>query len=695
MRRYLPCVLLFGALFYDSPFVFAQQPSQPKDQYVYKQKNRPEAIDNYLFNLYYNSGKKAFNLRGLPIASGGSPVKRLKVNPSGTSLALLEIDKNGKSTLSIYNLWKADSKIHQFENLSDLSEVAYTPDAKNIVVASPGKVTFYDARGFDYRFDIPVNGEIKIEEIVFSPDGKIMAVAGGTDVDIYDVESKSHRKTISLDEEVRDMDFSNANDAFAVLTKDGTLHQYDTARFFTMGSIDGLGLAAALSFNPDDKYISVVTGDNRIAVINRMDNTDRDFIEDEFGGISDARFVKDNKGNVYLAYNTTGNITYKLMSALAPNFTKLLSDELNDRMNEWMKMMPGETLEDYNNRVTEESRLAQMKLFEQEIATRMAENLVSMSQVTLGNYSPESNTLAINFDNMPPVYLTVPENELTDFIDGADLEFRNAKYGLTPNDKFELIYADVYNKKTGKTYVFDNLERQSLAYLMANENFVPLELIQQSNLEEGLLQDIKDNIISIAKQQEKVSDHTHFNVKSNIVTDKDGNGEKIMNYQITFSYEVDPGFSAVEDFAPGKYKVDDSPAAKSMLDIVKTALETDFAQYVKSGKKLLVSITGMADALPINGRINYDGVYGDFKDEPVYKNNDLTALTVEKATGITDNDQLAFLRATGVKEFIGKEVKNIDKMNVDYRNNIEVTQGKGGEFRRIKVELTFVDAFQK
>lgn len=688
----MPCVLLCGALFSGPSFVFAQQ-NQPKDQYVYKQKNTPEAIDNYLFNLYYNSGKKAFNLRGLQIASGGSPVKRLKVNPSGTSLALLEIDKNGKSTLSVYNLWKANSKIYQFENLTDLSEVAYTPDAKSIVVASSGKVAFYDARNFEPRFDIPVNSETKIDGIMFSPDGRIMAVAAGTEVDIYDVESRSHRKSISFDDDVTDMDFSHANDAFAVLTKDGTLHQYDTARFFTMGSIDGLGLASALSFNPDDKYISVVTGDNRIAVINRMDNTDRDFVEDEVGGIRDARFVKDNKGNVYLAYNTTGNITYKLMSALAPNYTKMLSDELNDRMNEWMKMLPGETLEDYNNRVNEESRLAQMKLFEQEIATRMAENLVGMSQVTLGNYSPESNTLAINFDNMPPVYLTVPENELSDFMDGADLEFRNAKYGLTPNDKFELIYADVYNKKTGKTYVFNNLERQSLAYLMANENFVPLELIQQSNLEEGLLQDIKDNIVSLAKQQEKVSDHTHFNVKSNIVTDKDSNGEKIMNYQIMFSYEVDPGFSAVEDFAPGKYKVEDSPAAKSMLDIVKTALETDFAQYVKSGKKLLVSITGMADALPINRRINYDGVYGDFKDEPVYKNSDLIALTVDQATGITDNDQLAFLRATGVKEFIGKEVKNIDKMNVDYRTNIEVTQGKGGEFRRIKVELTFVDAF--
>lgn len=671
------------------------QQAQPKDQYVYPQKNTPQGVDNYLFNLYYNSGKKAFNLRGINIASGGSPVRRMKVNPSGTSFALLEKDDKGKSALSVYNLWKAGTKIYTFKDLKDVSDIAYTPDARFLAVARPDTIHFVDARLFDTRFAVPVPGIQESSMIVFSPDAKSMAVVSGTDVNVYDVETRSLRKNLPLDTEITDVDFSNGNDALGVLTGDGVLHIYDTARYFPMGNIDGLGNSTSLSFNPDDKYVSVVTGDNRIALVNRMDQTDRDFVEDETGGIADARFVKDNKGNVYLAYTTKGNITYKLMSALSPNFTKLLADELNEKMNEWMKMMPGETLEDYNARVNEESRLAQMKLFEQEIATRMADNLVGMSEVTLGNYSPESNTLAINFDNMPPVYLTVPENELGDFISGADLEFRNAKYGLTPNDKFELIYADVYNKKTGKTYVFDNLERQSLAYLMANENFVPLELIQQSNLEEGLLQDIKNNIITLAKQQEKVSDHTHFNVKSNIVTDTDNAGNKMMNYQIEFSYEVDPGFSAKEDFAPGKYAVDDSPAAKSMLEIIKTALETDFAQYVKPGKKLRVRITGMADALPINGKIAYNGIYGDFKEEPVYKNGDLIAISVDKATGITDNDQLAFLRATGVKEFIGKDVNNLDKMNLDYRTDIELTEGKGGEFRRIKVELTFVDAFDK
>ncbi len=692
MRVPLLCFLLAASPFVSSMPLWSQD-NQPNDLYVYPQKYKPVSVDNYLFNMYYNSGNKAYNLRGLQMASGSYPVTRMRVNPSGTSFAILEKGKAGKSTIEVYSLWKSGQKIHSFKDISDISDIAYTPDARCLVFSTPGKVTFVDARTFSNVKELSLVNSLPVSLICFSPDAETMAVVSSRQVDVYNVQEGDFKKSIEFDDDITDMAFSNGNDLLAILTSDGVLHFYDTLDYLTMGSIDGLGISASLSFNPDDKYVSVVTGDNRIAVVNRLDDTERDFVEDETGGMSYARFVKDKKGNLYLAYTTDKNITYKLMSSLAPNYTKLLADELNDRMNDWLKMMPGETLEEYNLRVTDESRMAQMRIFEEEIATRMADNLVAMSEVSLGNYSPESNTLAINFDNMPPVYLTVPENELLSFTSGNDLEFRKAKYGLTPNDKFELIYAEVFNKNTGKTYTFDNLERQSLAFLMANENFVPLELMQQSGLEEIKLQDIKDNIISLAKKQEKVSDHTHFNVNSKVVSDKDNNGNNITNYLIDFSYEVDPGFSAIEDFAPGKYTVNESPAAKSMLEIIKTALESDFAQYVKPGKKLLVKITGMADALPIKSKIAYNGIYGDFFEEPVYENGALTAISINKANGIKENDQLAFLRATGVKDYIQNDVKGLKDMDIDYKTFIDITDGTGGEFRRIKVELVFVDAF--
>lgn len=695
MTNRLVCFLLAGVVALPVHLASAQDindDNQPKELFVFPQKKPVAGFDNYQFNIFYNSGKDAYNLRGLPVAKGGNVIKEIKVNPSGTSVAVLEQDKKGKSSVAVYYLYKSNSKIKDLKDFKNATAIAYSPDAQNLVIATPGKITFLDARQFNKTGELEVTVPETISQIVFGQDGKNLAAVTGNDVLVFDVDNAGLRKTLEFDSPVQDLEFSNDNDILGVLTNDGVMHLYDTARFLTLGSIDGLGIASSLSFNPDDKYVSVVTGDSRIVLVNRLDQGDREFVEDEIGGITDARFVKDMKGNLYLAYNTNNNVTYKLMS-LAPNYTKLLADELDEKMAEWMKMMPGETLEEYNLRVNEESRMAQMKLFEQEIATRMADNFVSTSQVSLGDYNPQTGMLAISFDNMPPVYLNVPSADLNDFMNGADLEFRNAKYGLTDNDKFELIYAEVYNKNTGKSYTFDNLARESLTYLQESEDFVPLELIQQTNLQEYALEDVKNNIVSLAKEEGVLSDHTHFNVDSRVVTDKNIDGDKITNYEIDFSYEVDPGFSAKEDFAPGKYVASGSPAANAMLNVIKTALENDFAQYVKPGKKLQVKITGMADAIPIKGKIAYNGIYGDFENEPIYKDGNLSAISVSKASGITDNEQLAFLRATGVKNFIAKEVNNIDNMDVEYVTEIQLANEKGGEFRRIKAEFIFVDAF--
>lgn len=685
-------LLLGAACLVCLPHLSAQTTQQPIDgqEFVYKQKTTPLGMDNYLFSTYYYNGKKSYNLRNLPLSSASGTIVSMKINPSGTSFALL-VQKGEEAHVTVNDLWKSNRTLHEFKEVEHPTAICYTPDAKRLVVAASGELLFFDARRYELldRMEIP----FAATHLSISGNGYYLAAAAEGRLAVWNLETKSLRKEYELDTPVNDLAFAADNNTFAVLTSDGLLTTYDTRNFLILQSFDALGNASHCSFHPEGKYLSVVTGDTRIALLNLMDGEERSYVDNAEGGITDARFVRDGKQQFFLAYNTTGSITYKLMSTLTPNYTKLLADELNERMNDWMKMMPGETLEEYKLRVNDETRAQQMRLFEQEIATRLADNLVQMSEVTLGSYNTESNMLAVGFNTMPTIYLNVPASEVGDFMNPGDLEFRNAKYGLTKQDKFELIYADVYNKVSGKTYVFDNLDRQSLDYLQSDDHFVPLELIQQSNMEELKLQEIKEKIVSLAKEQNTISDHTRISVNARVISDVDADGKKIMNYKVNFAYEVEPGFSAQEDFAPGKYKVEQSGAAQSMLSIVKTAFESEFAQYVKEGKKLNVRITGMADALPINGKILYDGCYGDFVDEPVYKNDDLSSLTVTKAEGITQNEQLAFLRATGVKEYIGQHIPSLGKMQTDYRHYIEVTAGKGGEFRRITLEFTFVDAF--
>ena len=193
----------------------------------------------------------------------------------------------------------------------------------------------------------------------------------------------------------------------------------------------------------------------------------------------------------------------------------------------------------------------------------------------------------------------MPETDLTSFNNADDLQFKNAKYGVMPNDHFEMIYAEVHNNADGKTYIFSNLDRVNLNYMTSDDNVVSLDIIQQQKMEELRLQELREKIIAEAKSSNVISDHTNITVDSRVVPDYDADGNKILNYLVSFTYQVEPEFSAVEDFAPGKYRISESGAASAMLKIVKEAFEGDFAQYFKPGKKLLVKLSGTADATPI------------------------------------------------------------------------------------------------
>ena len=668
-----------------------EEAQAPKNVYVYNQKQQPLGFGNYMMATYYYNGKKVYNLRGYVASNTSGAVEFLEINPSGTSYALLT-QKGEETKVSIYDLWKAERELGNIKKVKDASAIVYTPDARNLVVATATELLICDARTFEVKDRIA--SPIVAKDVVVSANNFYLAATDGTRLIVWNMETKNIREEITPNTTVNDIVFSDDSKLFAVLTADGKLTTYNTQNFLMDRSYNAMGEAISCAFNPDGKYVAVVCSDKRIALANLLDDAERSYIDDEQGGITNARFVQDSNGQVFLVYNTTSNITYRRMTELTPNYTKLLADELDEKMNDWMKQMPDESLEDYQIRVNDETRMEQMKMFEQEIATRMADDMdLSMEDVSLGNYNTESNMLSVNFGNMPTIYLEVPSEEVNDFSNADELEFVNVKYGLTSDDKFELIYADVRNKTTGKTYTYNNLERKSLEFLKLDEDFVPIEVIQQSNMQELKLQEIKETVVSMAKEQNTISDHTNIAVKANVESSTNADGKKIMNYVTDFSYTVEKEFSAKEDFGPGKYKAEESGAAMSMMEIIKQALEGEFAPYVKSGKKLLVKITGMADAMPINNKIAYDGCYGEYEGEPVYKNHALSNVTLTKSGGITQNEQLAFVRALGVKDYLSKNIAGVSTMDTDYNYHIEVTSGKGGEFRRINVQIVFVDAF--
>ncbi|MCM1067144.1 MAG: hypothetical protein NC418_06195 [Muribaculaceae bacterium] len=649
----------------------------------------PVLLDNYLFSTSFSAGKDAYNLKGFRMSHGSDLIVSFKVNPAGYSYAVLSIGKRRR--LTVYDMNVADHKLAETELAPGASAICYTADSRGILVAEPGRVVLLDSRTLAFLSSFAVEGCPKA--LFADPEGALVGCVYDSHVDVYNARSGALRKSLPVSGAVVEAKFSPSGDALGILSTGGTLLLYNTFDFGLARTVERLGDARSFAFHPDNKYVAAAVGGRRVQFVNITDDSDRPVIDDVDGPISYVRFLSDGRDGLYVSYDANKAVKYKRITGFIPNYTKLMREELNERMREWTKMRPMESDEEYAMRVNEESIERQKKLFANEIATSLAGDLVSHGEVTLGRYNPQSGQLTLSIGSLPAIYLQVPQEDMASFGNGADLRFSNAVYGITADDTFELIYVDVYSPSTGKSYTFDNLDRQNLDFLLTDDSFVSLDLIKHTTREDVVLKGIKDSVVKDAMNRNLISEHTRIDVDTHIEPSYDSDGRRINNYNIAFSYSVDAEFSEREDFPAGKYRMEESNAASSMLAIIRQAFESDFAAYVKPGARLVVRVTGSADAMPVNRVIAYDGALGDFENEPARVDGDLIGITVTRKSGIRNNEQLAFMRAQALAAGLRSTVSELDSLDTDYRYFIELAKERGGAFRRIKVDFTFVDAF--
>lgn len=661
--------------------------------YTFKRPNGTDRMHRYNTTIFTHNAHEVHTMRGDAILTTKSPIGRVAVSPAGTSCIIINNEKKGTSG-ALYDLTREDWKLAKInvKKLGQPTAACYTPDARMVLVACSETLHILNAR------DLTPVSTMKLAfaptDIMMSQNGYYLAATDGHRAAVYNFEDQSIRKEWNEEEAINSLAFSDDSSDFAMLQADGLLNIYDTRNFRVRKTIDDLGEGLACSFHNDGKYIAVAVNPNTAAVINLLRDKEREYIVAEEGGISDLSFMTDYRKSSLLAYNTLKNVNVKRLTSLEPAYSRLLNDRVDDELNEWLKMMPGESMEEYSARVNDDTRAKRRRLIEDEISTEFAGNLAEMAKISLGAYNRASGQLALEFDNMPTIALDVPEADLASFEDPDLIEIQDARYGLLNDDTFELIYAKFHNKADGKTFVYDNVDRKALDFIAADADMVSLDVIRQQQMEEIKLQEIKKKVVEEAMSRNVISDRTNITVDSRVVPDYNANGDKILNYQVKFTYDVDPEFSASEDFAPGKYHAEESGAASSMLAIVKQAFEGDFAQYLEEGKKCRIKISGTADASPILRTIAYDGRYGDFDQEPVFQNNLLSGISVSKKEGISENEQLAFLRAISVHNFLHAKVDKLAQMQTDTQYHINVSQEKGSAHRRITAEFTFVDVFE-
>lgn len=656
------------------------------------------AFDNTTFCTAYLSDGALYTMRDIAI-NDVRKIERIVFNPTGSSIALLR----AKNPISIYSFRDRNKKLFELkEKRKKLKakpmpvSMCYSADARSFIVGnSLGEIVIYDTK--EYMPLAYIQGEAPATALAMSSNNYFIAAAVGQNINIWNFQTKELRKAIPMPAVVKEVTFSPDAALLAVTTDDNHLTIIDTKNWDKVDIFDKLGgTLSSPSFHPEGKYISVVKDGKNIEIINLKNGVVEQDIVDPTGGVTGGRFFKNNQNSeVFLLTNRTKQMVFWDANGLNPFYGKIMGREVDAKMNEWVKMMQGESMEDYAIRVNDETRIKQQQLFAQEVATALADDRISMDNPFIDGYDASNNMLNIGFKGLPSIGLEVPSNEAGDFKDGK-MKFSNAVYVLNDKDEFELAYVEVTNETTNKVYIYDNIGRTKLTALEADENFVPLEIMQQATREEAQLAEIKEQVIEEKKQDKLITDNTQINVKTEVIPGVDANGKKILNYKVGYQYEViNKEFSAKEDFPSGGYNIERSNAAMSLMKIIKNAFEGDFAKYLSEGKQVKVIITGSADAAPIRGRLAYDGRYGEFVDEPYYKDGNLDNITVTKAGGITQNEQLALMRAAGVKTYIEKNVTTLGNTKNEYEYHVEVAKERGGEFRKINVEFVIMDAFQQ
>ncbi|MFK2601705.1 WD40 repeat domain-containing protein [Bacteroides fragilis] len=656
------------------------------------------AFDNTTFCTAYLSDGALYTMRDIAI-NDVRKIERIVFNPTGSSIALLRV----KNPISIYSFRDRNKKLFELkEKRKKLKakpmpvSMCYSADARSFIVGnSLGEIVIYDTK--EYMPLAYIQGEAPATALAMSSNNYFIAAAVGQNINIWNFQTKELRKAIPMPAVVKEVTFSPDAALLAVTTDDNHLTIIDTKNWDKVDIFDKLGgTLSSPSFHPEGKYISVVKDGKNIEIINLKNGVVEQDIVDPTGGVTGGRFFKNNQNSeVFLLTNRTKQMVFWDANGLNPFYGKIMGREVDAKMNEWVKMMQGESMEDYAIRVNDETRIKQQQLFAQEVATALAGDRISMDNPFIDGYDASNNMLNIGFKGLPSIGLEVPSNEAGDFKDGK-MKFSDAVYVLNDKDEFELAYVEVTNETTNKVYIYDNIGRTKLTALEADENFVPLEIMQQATREEAQLAEIKEQVIEEKKQDKLITDNTQINVKTEVIPGVDANGKKILNYKVGYQYEViNKEFSAKEDFPSGGYNIERSNAAMSLMKIIKNAFEGDFAKYLSEGKQVKVIITGSADAAPIRGRLAYDGRYGEFVDEPYYKDGNLDNITVTKAGGITQNEQLALMRAAGVKTYIEKNVTTLGNTKNEYEYHVEVAKERGGEFRKINVEFVIMDAFQQ
>ncbi len=211
-----------------------------------------------------------------------------------------------------------------------------------------------------------------------------------------------------------------------------------------------------------------------------------------------------------------------------------------------------------------------------------------------------------------------------------------------------------------------------------------------------------ETTISDLREKEQLSENTQVDVNAEVMPEVKKDGSVEYNMKVRYDVQVLSDHvkklkieHATEDWMSGKFRLKDSQAALQTAGIIKNTVESQLEEYIVPGTEVTVKIIGGTDAAPFRKAVPYDNSFGEIKDAECFINGAFAYISVNKETGISSNEQLAYLRTLDIKDFMKNHIGPFRVARVNYEHFAEIAEEVGAEYRRVAVEITIHNAFQK
>ena len=194
---------------------------------------------------------------------------------------------------------------------------------------------------------------------------------------------------------------------------------------------------------------------------------------------------------------------------------------------------------------------------------------------------------------------------------------------------------------------------------------------------------------------EKLYDETYISVKLQMVDalKEDGTPELNLVYDISYNCKHLEGWT--DDYPLGRYDWDSSNSVRAVCNLTKAFVEREMSDLFGAGKRVSVKIFSTTDGTDLVGTIPYGGEYGNFRYMPVTFNGEQLRLSVDSGSGISNNCQLAYIRAQSVRHYLEQNVRNLQRTENDWQYVTRSFADTGAQYRRSSIELTVHDAFRE